>query len=190
MANTTETGTTAGPGGIIWHTDPDLGRSVWVRVQEAEDGRYEVVELLLDPWDGPITTDHLRRIPLGRIEAFANSSDGKRSLQERWSQAEVSICQYVARMRELHQRGQGGHDDQSERPRLLLKLPVPRDKRSYGDDFYVRVAHVYGLLAERGRPPAPAIAEANDVPVTTARRWVREARIRGFLAPGRPGKVG
>ena len=33
------------------------------------------------------------------------------------------------------------------------------------------------------------VAEANDVPVTTARRWVKEARRRGFLPPGRAGRV-
>jgi hypothetical protein len=35
-----------------------------------------------------------------------------------------------------------------------------------------------------------ALAEANNVPVTTARRWIKEARARGFLPAGRAGKAG
>jgi hypothetical protein len=35
-----------------------------------------------------------------------------------------------------------------------------------------------------------ALAEANDVPVTTAQRWIRVARLRGMLPPGRQGTSG
>jgi len=34
------------------------------------------------------------------------------------------------------------------------------------------------------------LAEANGVPVSTVHRWVKEARRRGFLPPGRPGRSG
>jgi hypothetical protein len=45
----------------------------------------------------------------------------------------------------------------------------------YPDAFYVAVAD---------------LARDNAVPVTTAQRWVKEARRRGMLGPGRPGKAG
>jgi transposase-like protein len=39
-------------------------------------------------------------------------------------------------------------------------------------------------------PSVADLARDNAVPVTTAQRWVKEARRRGMLAPGRPGKAG
>jgi transposase-like protein len=38
--------------------------------------------------------------------------------------------------------------------------------------------------------PVAELAGANEVPVATAQRWVKEARRGGLLAPGRPGKAG
>ena len=37
---------------------------------------------------------------------------------------------------------------------------------------------------------ASDLARTHGVPVTTAHRWVKEARRRGFLPPGSPGKAG
>ncbi len=45
-------------------------------------------------------------------------------------------------------------------------------------------------LAHTSPHPIAALAAANDVPHTTAQRWVRESRQRGLLPPGRPGKSG
>ncbi len=46
-----------------------------------------------------------------------------------------------------------------------------------------------GLISAINRP-AVELAEVNGVPVTTAHRWVKEARRRGFLPPGRKGRRG
>jgi len=71
-------------------------------------------------------------------------------------------------------------------------MPAPSGGpgRNHGDEFYRRVADRYAELARTVRAPAQALADANDVPVTTARRWTKEARNRGFLPPGTPGKAG
>jgi hypothetical protein len=58
------------------------------------------------------------------------------------------------------------------------------------DEFYAAVAGVYRELAQNSPRPVIELAEANDVPVTTAHRWIKEARKRGYLGPGRPGKAG
>lgn len=52
------------------------------------------------------------------------------------------------------------------------------------------MAAVYRRLAATSPRPVADLARDNAVPVTTAQRWVKEARRRGMLAPGRPGKAG
>ena len=58
------------------------------------------------------------------------------------------------------------------------------------DGFYARVAVAYVEYAPQTRAPAVAIASEAEVPVATARSWVRESRRRGKLPPGRKGKAG
>lgn len=58
------------------------------------------------------------------------------------------------------------------------------------DAFYVAVAAVYRRHAATSPRPVVDLARDNAVPVTTAQRWVNEARRRGILAPGRPGRAG
>ena len=52
------------------------------------------------------------------------------------------------------------------------------------------MATAYRHLAATSSRPVGELADANDVPVSTAQRWVKEARRRGLLAPGHPGKAG
>lgn len=68
---------------------------------------------------------------------------------------------------------------------------TPRANRPDGTDgFYRLVATTYNEYAEETRAPGREIADEFDVPITTAHRWVREARRRGFLPPGRKGAAG
>jgi hypothetical protein len=67
-----------------------------------------------------------------------------------------------------------------------LSRPDGRDP----EKFYRHVAAVYNLYAETTKAPARSMADEAEVPVTTVHRWIREARIRGFLPPGRKGRVG
>jgi hypothetical protein len=71
-----------------------------------------------------------------------------------------------------------------DRPKLTR--PAGRDP----DAFYQQVARAYAEYASQTRAPAIEIAKEAGVPVGTARGWVREARRRGHLRPGRQGKVG
>lgn len=109
---------------------------------------------------GGVSAERLRTVPLGRIEAAANAL--------------------------MH----GGGNK-----RLGVPATIPHElrlnaARGYSDRFYEAVAAAYRTLAHASAKPVVAIAEANDVPLTTAQRWVREARARGMLPPGRPGKSG
>lgn len=59
-----------------------------------------------------------------------------------------------------------------------------------GDGFYERVAAAYRSATETSDTPAVVLAGENDVPVETMRRWIKEARRRGLLEPGRKGRAG
>ncbi|SNR82354.1 hypothetical protein SAMN04488107_0062 [Geodermatophilus saharensis] len=65
-------------------------------------------------------------------------------------------------------------------PAPELKLEVPEDRRK-PDEFYARVADAYLAQATISNRPAHDLAEANDVPKSTAHRWLKEARSRGLL---------
>ena len=58
------------------------------------------------------------------------------------------------------------------------------------DPFYREVANQYGQLVATSNRPAAEMAELHGIPVTTVHRWVKEARRRGFLGPGRKGRRG
>jgi hypothetical protein len=58
------------------------------------------------------------------------------------------------------------------------------------DDFYRIVADAYVEYAAQSKAPGKAIAEEARVPASTAHRWIRQARHRGFLPVGQKGRVG
>lgn len=64
-----------------------------------------------------------------------------------------------------------------------LKLRVPKGQ-PVPDAFYMEVARLWGEVSLNSQRPAAVIAEANNVPTSRVHGWVKEARRRGFLAPG------
>jgi hypothetical protein len=71
-----------------------------------------------------------------------------------------------------------------ERPR-----PGPKPK---SDAHLQRVARIYRAAIERGtRAPREAIVDEFTVAYSTASKWIRDARRRGFLGPAiAPGTAG
>ena len=112
--------------------------------------------------EGPVSAEALRSVPIGRIEATAN--------------AQLHPAQPVNRRKK----------DDARIPESFRSNAV----RGYPDAFYDSVASAYRNLVASTPRPVSELAYANDVPVTTAQRWVKEARRRGLLAPGHPGKAG
>jgi hypothetical protein len=150
--------------------------TAFVRFAAAEDGRLAPVELrIVDA--GELTMELVRSVPLPRLEALANNDDHhvgwRESLDSKpgdlsppdWDHAAVAHRAVRARVK------------------------VPTSAR-YPDEFYAQVAAVYSKLAELGYPPGKTIADENDQGIATVRRWIKEARRRGHLPPGRRGKVG
>jgi hypothetical protein len=149
-----------------WHAWVDDGppsspSAVSVRVRVAEGGDGRL-HLVDLHIAGQVSAEALRSIPIGRIEAAANA-------------------QMHASAPDAPPRRTG-----ATIPARLRTNAV----RGYPDAFYDAIASSYRYLAATSPRPVAELAEANGVPVTTAQRWVKEARRRRLLAPGRPGKAG
>jgi hypothetical protein len=71
-------------------------------------------------------------------------------------------------------------DDMAAALRALRDAGATR--RGLGDDFDSLVAQSYGaLVAEGERHPVKALAEMQPVDISTASRWIKEARRRGLI---------
>lgn len=160
-------------------TGPD-GVRVNVRLNRDAEGRWVVAGLLIE--GKAITGETLRRIPLARLEALANTDLASLALT-------------------LEQAGAPPSDDGltlGDLRSLAGVAPAPTARRpslrrpdgSDPDAFYREVATAYASAAAESSRPAAALAEEAGVPVTTVHRWVREARRRGLLPPGKKGKAG
>lgn len=187
MARISPTGWTA--------TTTDDGVTVRARLRE-RDGHVVVSDLFISGDD--LTADTLRRIQPGRIVAgtalgLVNDIGGPSEpgrVGESGSRKGLTFAELV---RKYH-----GYDDtelkvddlRSLRPVELGQRkpqPVGRPDGTDPDAFYARVAEAYRSAAAASNKPAVTLAEENDVPVDTARGWIREARRRGFLERGRKG---
>lgn len=177
-----------------WRQDPPLPGCVLVQVSAVADGRLMLTGLRVD---GQPTAQLLRAIPVGRIEAAANAQltvvddavvptvlTRRRSPAAREPQASEHGWDTIS---PAHARAR----PEGVPPAALERTPA-RDgtRRRHPDAFYQQVAVAYLSLAQASSRPAAELAEASGVPASTAHRWIKEARHRGFLPPGRPGKAG
>jgi transposase-like protein len=166
---------------------------VLVQVTAVADGRLVLTGLRVD---GQPTAQLLRAIPVGRIEAAANAQltvvddavvptvlTRRRSPAAREPQASERGWDTIS---PAHARARPGA------PAAALERALAQDgtRRRHPDAFYQQVAAAYLSLAQASSRPAAELAEASGVPASTAHRWIKEARHRGFLPPGRPGKAG
>jgi hypothetical protein len=198
------------PGWVTWIDGPPHAH-IRVRARSAVDGRVEVAELRIEHPDG-VSSDLLRAIPLGRLEAGLNSPELRDALAS-LPTVTTSPGSDPSEFHELHRSsaaptsGQpsatardavlAAHDPETSVASFHTRPDQPRDlrlertgDRKHPDEFYAEVADLYSWTASRSRRPAADIAAANDVPVTTAHRWVKECRRRGLLPAGRRGQAG
>jgi hypothetical protein len=149
------------PGGE-WedHPPPEGADSMRLRWRREESGRWVITDLCLRAQ--ALTAGMLRAISLPLLEARRNSDA-----------AGIAAWEMAASL-----------------PRRERITRPPRNDPGELEAFYRRVGIAYRTYARMGQHPAPSIAMEADVPVTTVHRWVREARRRGHLPPGRQGQVG
>lgn len=200
-----------------WRQEPPLPSAVLVRVAEGGDGRLVLTGLRID---GPPSAEMLRSIPVGRIEAAANaqlsfvgdtvvSAASPRPPRRGSAVAEAADLgweapdpsQALPRPNGPRPNGRpaaAAAPASAEAPTAALASAAATlstgetigGQRGRSDDFYRQVGRAYLDLAQTTSRPAAELAEANEVPVSTVHRWVKEARRRGVLPPGRPGKAG
>ncbi|HEX8001949.1 MAG TPA: hypothetical protein VF519_04575 [Mycobacteriales bacterium] len=151
---------TLGDGWYAWVDPQGGGLAIHAKFAARADGRLRIEALRLE---GQVSAEALRSVPVGRIEAAAN-----------------------AQLVTPGQSPRRGKPPDARIPEEFRSNAV----RGYPDAFYDSVATAYRSLAANTSRPVAEIAYANEVPVTTAQRWVKEARRRGLLSPGHPGKAG
>ncbi|MGI8869472.1 MAG: hypothetical protein ACR2F6_11635 [Mycobacteriales bacterium] len=131
-----------------------------------------------------LTTADLRAVPMRAEEATANVPERRELDRVRREDREPSHEE----LRDLFGGSTAAAKDLRNRPgKRRRSLPARADG---SDAFYRQVATAYGIYAAHGTAPGRDIAAEAGVPVTTAHRWIREARRRGFLTPGRKGTAG
>lgn len=160
----------------VWLEWPTEGFVVRARVAQTVDDRFHFGELHVDAIAHKhlVTSDTLRAVPITRMLSWANG-DGREQLIEAFDPVRRIVGSVEARRL---------------RRKPPLRFPDVTQKRK-PDAFYIKVAAAYTWLFDEGsRRPAQDLAEANGVPATTAHRWIREARRRGFLPPGETGRAG
>ena len=175
-----------------WRQVPPLAGTVLVRVEATPGGRLVLRGLRID---GEPTAGLLRGIPVGRIEAAANAQlmsvqdaivprpgDGKLPKHPHWRGPSAALPERPSLP------GWEATDPDHAAQRTRHHRPLA--KRGRPDEFYRDLAHAYLNLAQSSARPVAELASTHQVPQTTAHRWVKEARRRGYLPPGRPGKAG
>jgi len=147
---------------------------------------YEIVEIHGLATAGAISGRYLRELPLGRMELVVNLPV-HRAQMARFAQSrggDLGITWPGVDLDYMTEVVVGKR--RRRRPRMRLDIPEGNRKP---DKFYEQVAYRWGVLQAEGAKAAAELAEANDVPVTTVYRWVKEARRRGLMTGGeRPRK--
>jgi len=70
----------------------------------------------------------------------------------------------------------------SWRSSALALRKLGATKRGLGEDFYRIVAESYAALIAEGEPhPVKALAQLHHVGISTASRWIKEARRQGLI---------
>jgi hypothetical protein len=191
--------------GLAGVLDAEVDRPFLVRLekgQRLEEGPASQVARLAigechffnGPW-GPVTRETLREVggALDRVEAHLNSEDVRERMLQRLLQRlgdlQVPELTLEEAWQEFERRRARNEAEREARRRRSLRLQIPETKR-FPDTFYRHVAQLYLDLVALGERPVAALAEANGVPRSTVYTWIREARARGLMPPGRPGKAG
>ena len=160
------------------YEDDGRGPFRWRMQLAVIDGRPRCVQLVCWTVDATrtVTPEALHRFPLGRLVedaalmASRPSDEVPRSV-ERWESIDQIRAERAAVAAHHRQRPNG------------------RKRKALTDEFLSEVAAVYRQHVATGKP-SKAVEEQFHYTAASARRVVREARLRGFLGPAHPGRGG
>lgn len=164
-----------------WMSAPIPQGTVHVRVRRRADGRLVITDLYLNATE--ITSAVLRDISMARLDAAVNMAQIRALTGD-----EPAADAPEPTLAELRSRAPVWTKKKAKPPRR--RKPLTRPDGTDPAVFYRQVAEAYQEYVVHTRAPATRIAQEADVPVTTAHRWIREARRRGFLPPARKGRAG
>jgi hypothetical protein len=154
-----------------------------------DNGRWKIKMVIVH---GPeVTATVLQEVPTSLLDLHFNLGPGGRLTAETPDLGKMLVANEGASLEEL--AAEAARADAPKRLELPEPIDRPRLTRPDGTDpdgFAARVAAAYKEYAQQSRSPALRIADEAGVPVATARSWIREARRRGALPPGRKGKAG
>ncbi|MEU1303317.1 hypothetical protein [Streptomyces shenzhenensis] len=196
-------------GGWVRVFRPADSTVVYMRLRgtgEAPKQRLNVHTVVMDN-DAPISTHVWRYVPFQAVEDTVNTILTHPLWEGLWDDFRDSLDEEPLRLDQLEQlfgtpeeiasldgpnpvisKGMvvlGGSPDPGEEP-----PPLERPER-ITDAFLTDLARTYRWLVASGdTAPAASIAKQTGAPVATVRRWVVNARQRGILPPGRPGRAG
>jgi hypothetical protein len=136
---------------------------------------------------GGITSSTLRKVPVGRILAGAKAE---------FEDVETDLAIWEALG--LPMPSPEAQKLARDAAQKVLHSRLKRGRKGYPDDHYRRIAFAYLDLLKQGisRGILRSLATQEGkragraVPVETVRDWVHQARLRGFLTKGSPGRAG
>lgn len=145
----------------------DSGGDIRIRARlEERDGRMVVTGLFMS--GGHITATQIQNLQLARIEAAAT----------------VAMPQGgEVRTRAADDREEGIRD-------AVARMVIERSTGQIPDDYFQLVAGCYLAAAVETSNPVALLARESRIPHETLRRWVKEARKRGYLPKGLEGRAG
>jgi hypothetical protein len=157
---------------------------------EKEGDRSEIVELYVTGRN--LTTDKLRAIPLGHIEAIATTDPNVTPSDRETPPALMSQAANALGRRkdQLLLDAARRKADEADRKARKPRQPLSRPDGSDPDAFYEQVALAYRDAIQTTPKVGKVLADEAGVPVGTVHRWVMEARRRGFLPAARQGRAG
>jgi len=184
------------PGGWVRCVDDNGERAVYLQLRPSDRDPVQLsTHTALMQSDKPISVHAWSQVPFAQIEFLVGNNPDARSLVDADHGSAVSPAT------DLEQHF-AAHPYPHKAVRIHLGeitpyVPEPADQppplrrpQRITDDFLKDVAAQYRWVSAAGELPGPAMAEQTGAPVRTVQRWVYEARKRGLLPPGRPGRAG
>ncbi|MET7431974.1 hypothetical protein ABZT16_23775 [Streptomyces flaveolus] len=174
-------------GGWLRVTWPDQPGVRLLALTAEKNGRRVVDQLVIRGADR-VDSATLKSIPIGWLEGVINIDQNARALAaeaESSTRLDLALAEVELLVDEMTaKRTTAAPKSGSKRE------PLQRPTGTDPNFFYRQVAEAYNDVLRTTSVIAPVLAEEAGVPVATVRRWIQEARRRGFLPPARQGRAG